>query len=161
MRTPSLRVDTSLQDYPSLFGRYTAVLSDHERLHRVLSKIGEMSQIVARCDDFPAELRPASLLKLLLAELKEHFRREESDQYFGTLGADSPALAVAVAELCAEHRALLQAVEGLLDLAARSGRERELAVATEGLLAWLDRHEQRESRLMREYLSRSARGGMD
>lgn len=161
MKVTPLRPDSSPHQYPSLFGRYTAIFSGHDELQKTMSKVREMGQIVARCDEFPAELRPSTLLQELFKELQEHFELEESEQYFGTIEAAAPKLKEAVVELRAEHTAILRAAKNLLDLSTHEGRERGLAGAAEGLLDWLKRHETRETAAMREFLSRDAPGNRD
>lgn len=148
---PPVRADAT--SYPSLFGRHTAVFADHEELHLVLEKLREMSRMGASGQEFPPELRPDVLLFHLEKVLTEHFAREESSQYFGTLTAASPALAQAIEQLRTDHEALLHATSRLIALSKDEERLRGLSAATRGLLDWLERHEQRENRLMNDFLA--------
>lgn len=153
MKAPSLRVDATPNRLPSLFGRYTAVFSDHEALHVVLEKLREMSRVGANSGELPPHLRPDLLLARLHEELTEHFAREESERYFGTLAAHSPALREAIEELREEHRSLLRATTGLIALAPHDERKRALSAATDGLLDWIERHERQETHIMNNFLS--------
>lgn len=151
MKPPLLRADAP--SYPSLFGRYTAVFADHDALHKVLQQLREMSRIGASGKEFPPELRPDVLLFHFEEVLTEHFAREESVQYFGTLEAASPALAQTIAQLRADHEALLHATSRLIALSKDEARFYGLSAATLGLLEWLERHEREENRLMTDFLS--------
>lgn len=151
MKPPLLRADAP--SLPSLFGRYTAVLADHDALHQVLAQLREMSRIGASGQEFPPELRPDVLLFCLENVLTEHFAREESIQYFGTLEAASPALAQTIAKLRTEHEAILHATSRLIALSRDEARLYGLSTATLGLLEWLERHEREENRLMTDFLS--------
>jgi hypothetical protein len=140
--------------YPSLFGRQTAVFAGHEKLHAMVAQLEAMCRAISSCDGRSTSApRPALLFQLFMDELEEHFEVEESEQYYGTLAAVSPEMRGTVSDLCAEHAAILRALATLIVSAAEGG-DTELIGPTEDLLRLLDQHERRETRLMREFLSK-------
>jgi Hemerythrin HHE cation binding domain len=140
------------QSIPSLFGRFTAILKDHGHLGITLR---QLKALCAGLEDsrreLPQELHPPSLLAALRLELAQHFRAEESAEYFGTVVAESPPLAPGIAELKSEHAAMLDAVDSLLQLAADPGRWAQLPQPTRLLVMQLERHEASESKLLRDF----------
>jgi hypothetical protein len=135
---------------PHLFGRFTAVMHEHQDLGHKLGLLREMCSAI-ESDALPLreELAPQRLLSGLRADLTEHFALEEADDYFGTVVDEDPALAEPIEALKAEHAVMLERLEGLLDL-ARDALWAELPLATRGLLGQLEGHERAESALLRQ-----------
>lgn len=138
------------QPLPSLFGRFTAIFQDHDHLAKTLRRLRTMC---AALEDgqaqLPAELAPEALLGQLQASLAAHFGAEESADYFGVVMEEEPHLAPQIAGLRWEHMTMLHAVEVLCQLAKDRERWLHLPAPTRELVAELERHEQAESRLLR------------
>jgi hypothetical protein len=145
----------SMDSLPSLFGRYTANASEHRQLALTLRRLEDMC---AAIDSAPAEppvdLRPDRLIDELLDELKHHFQGEEAPAYFGAVAVERPSLVPRIAELRADHTAMLETVESLCGLADDHQRTQDFVAATRGLIVTLRAHEQRETSLMHEFFSR-------
>jgi hypothetical protein len=142
---------------PSLFGRFTAILRDHDHLGTTLRELRRMCTALedGRENEAP-QLSPPQLIGQLRQELGEHFAAEERDDYFGTVVAEEPDLTPDIARLKWEHLAMLRAIDTLLDVASEPTRWRELSPPTRQLIAELERHERSESQLLSR-LFRSAR----
>jgi hypothetical protein len=138
------------QSMPSLFGRFTAILKDHDHLGTTLR---ELKALCFALEDgrlsFSPDLQPGQLLKALKTDLEQHFGAEESDDYFGTVVAEAPGLEPAIAALKSEHATMLGAVEVLVQLAADPARWSHLPGPTRLLVMQLERHEGSESKLLR------------
>ncbi len=135
---------------PSLFGRFTAILKDHEHLAKTLRRLRLMC---ASLDNghvlLPEDLDPRVLMTALCVDLAEHFRAEESPSYFGIVMSEAPALSRQVAGLKWEHLTMLRAAEVLRELGGDQTRWRELPSPTRELISLLERHERSESALLR------------
>ena len=135
---------------PSLFGRFTAILQDHEHLAKTLRRLRLMCASLENGHNLlPEELDPGILMTALRANLAEHFAAEESPAYFGTVISEAPALATQVAGLKREHLTMLRSVDVLSELTADRARWRELPSPTRELISQLECHERSESALLR------------
>jgi hypothetical protein len=139
------------QTLPSLFGRFTAVLQDHEDLAKTLRRLRAMC---AALDDgrasFEPELAPDELLGQLQVALEAHFAAEESADYFGVVEDEEPSLAIPIAGLKAEHMTMLSAAKVLRELSRDRGRWPHISSPTRELVGQLERHERAESKLLRK-----------
>jgi hemerythrin len=139
---------------PSLFGRFTAILKDHDHLKTTLGRLREMcAALEVEIAELPPALAPERLLHELYDDMKEHFTAEESQAYFGAIMDEAPALRPRVAELISDHSVVLAAVQDLLNLARQPDGRTRLAFRTRELVAHLERHERAESVLLREFFS--------
>ena len=137
------------ESVPGLFGRFTAMVKDHEHLEATLLELKELcSALEAGQQERLLELQPKRLLSALRASLLDHFGAEESGAYFGAVVAAAPQLAPEFALLKAEHAIMLGAVEPLLQLTEDPGRWSQLAALTRLLVLQLERHESAESNLL-------------
>jgi len=141
---------TAPANLPSLFGRFTAILQDHENLGTTLKQLRAMCLSLETLQFLPATFAPRDLLEGLRADLSGHFAAEEADAYFGTIALEAPLLATRIGQLKNEHTAMLSAAASLCRVAADAGRAAELCEATRRLIAELEQHERAESLLLRE-----------
>ncbi len=140
---------------PSLFGRFTALLKDHEHLGSTLRRLRAMAAALERDPArLPAELSPPELLSELKTELARHFAAEEAEDYFGTVLEEEPNLADDVAALKSEHHTMLTSVDALAASSQTEQRWGELALPTLALIAQLERHEAAETKLLRGLFKR-------
>lgn len=140
------------QSMPSLFGRFTAILKDHDNLGTTLRELKALCfALEDGRRDLPPELEPQRLLTALKTDLGQHFGAEESADYFGTVIAEDPKLEAEIAALKAEHATMLGAVEVLVQLAADRARWTHLPGPTRLLVMQLERHEGSESKLLRSF----------
>jgi Hemerythrin HHE cation binding domain len=134
---------------PSLFGRFTGILNQHEHLALTLRELRAMCRAI---EDGSAleKLRaaPGKLVAELRDELSAHFDSEESAQYFGVVVEEEPRLGEHVAELKWQHLAMRRDAALLCELAADLERRAELAERARALIADLERHERAESDLL-------------
>src|SRR5689334_5134036 len=106
---------SSATPLPTLFGRFTAILKDHEHLGSTLRQLQKMCVLLqTSAPELPTDLSPPRSFRELLADLRDHFAAEESADYFGTVAEESPALTSRIAALKWEHLSLLATVEKLL-----------------------------------------------
>ena len=142
MTTPAL---------PSLFGRFTAILKDHDHLGHTLVHLKTMcAALEAGAPDLPTELAPHVLLNELGTDLRVHFAAEESADYFGAVLEEAPSLGSQIAELEREHRGMLASIERLRQLAQQRERWAMLLLPMRELIATLERHERSESVLLHQ-----------
>lgn len=142
---------TSPEALPSLFGRFTAILKDHDHLKGTLRRLRQMSSALDACQQLlPSALAPERLVKELRADLVEHFAAEESEEYFGTVVDEAPALGPRIDALVEEHGLMLELVDHLLELASERRRWPALPARTRQLVAQLEAHERAESALLGE-----------
>jgi hypothetical protein len=130
--------------WPSLFGRCTLLSTDHSRAGDVANALSEACRY-RRPSDAPI------LWSDLVPLLARQFAREEADGYHGIIRHAAPALRSDVERLTAEHQALLAELERLVSFTRQWARE-EFFWAVNRFAALLDAHEQREARLMRNFL---------
>lgn len=150
---------TQPANLPFLFGRFTAILQDHEHLGTTLKRLRAMCVALEAPNPNLDALEPKRLLQDLQTDLSAHFGAEEADAYFGTIADEAPALATGIAQLKLEHTAMLAALSTLCRLASGSGNARELSLATRQLIAELERHERAESSLLRSLFVPGVSGG--
>jgi Hemerythrin HHE cation binding domain len=142
---------------PSLFGRFTAIMRDHDDLNKTLRQLRAMcSALEAEQGALPAELEPPRLLGALRVHLAEHFEAEESDQYFGVVVEEQPSLKTQIAALKWAHLTMMRALDGLCVLAAETGQWQQLPGPTRDLVTQLELHEREESGLLRNLFSTAA-----
>jgi hypothetical protein len=141
------------QELPSLFGRFTALHRDHQHLDGLVKSLVAMCDALSERPDVapPPELDPEKLIPEWGIDLSRHFAAEEGMRYFGTLVAEQPALSAAIGDLRADHTAMLEAIERLLQLAPDEGRRDELVLRTRDLLDRFRKHERAETLLLREF----------
>lgn len=135
---------------PSLFGRFTAILRDHEHLGTTLKSLRAMCSALEAREPVPQSAR---LLGDLHADLSGHFAAEEAESYFGTIVQECPSLAPRIGQLKHEHVDMLRQLVALGSLAEDPTRAAELSFATRQLIAELERHERAESVLIGELLA--------
>lgn len=141
---------TTSVNIPSLFGRFTAILQDHEHLGTTLKRLRLMCLTLEAPNAVPDPIDPTPLLEHLQTDLAGHFAAEEAEPYFGTIAEEAPHLAYSIAQLRNEHAAMLAACATLCRLADDAERVTELCRATRQLIADLEQHERAESLLLRE-----------
>jgi hypothetical protein len=145
-----------------MFGRYTAILSEHRHLGTTLTRLVEMCAMLEMGERTlsPAS-EPSRLIEETVRELSEHFAAEESDGYFGTIARERPALAVTITDLEAEHASMLATLRDVL-VAAGDERCSSLVVSR---LRWvielLRTHERRETEMMQSFMLRGGETGVD
>jgi hypothetical protein len=140
------------QSMPSLFGRFTAILKDHDHLGITLRELKALcSALEHGQDELPRELEPGRLLSALRTDLTQHFSAEEGEDYFGTVVAEDPQLEAEIDALKAEHATMLDAVGVLAELATDPARWTDLPGPTRLLVMQLERHEGSESKLLRSF----------
>ena len=141
---------------PSLFGRFTAIFKDHDHLAKTLRQLRAMcAALEDGQQSLPAELAPDVLIVHLRDDLSEHFAAEETDDYFGIVLAEAPALASAIAGLKWEHLIMLRGAEVLCGIANDPTRWAQLPAPTHELIGQLERHERAESGLLRQLFAGS------
>jgi hypothetical protein len=141
---------SSSRELPSLFGRFTAILKDHDHLGTTMRHLRVMcAALDAEQEALPPELAPERLCAKLRAELSAHFGAEESLDYFGVVVDEAPSLAARIGSLKQEHTAMLCTADVLCRLAQERGDWRLLADSTRKLVGELERHERSESTLLR------------
>jgi len=151
-----LRSMTQSNDLPSLFGRFTTILRDHEHLATTLRRLRLMcARLEGGQTAHATDQDPPTLFAELRADLEEHFEAEESPAYFGIVMSEDPALATQVAELKWEHLAMLHETAKLCELSLDPERLAELPAPTRALIAQLEGHERSESELLRKLFRRS------
>lgn len=142
---------TASNPLPTFFGRFTAVLSEHEALWTILRKLGEMAAALEAGQGPTVELEPARLVVELQLELSRHFASEEASGHYGTVARECPVLLPKIVELKADHGAMLAAAQGIALMATDEARHRELPLPVLQLIAALRTHELEENELLREY----------
>lgn len=136
-------------ELPSLFGRFTAILKDHDHLGTTMRHLRAMSAALDAKLALPPELAPEQLCAKLRADLAAHFGAEESLDYFGVVADEAPSLALRIGSLKQEHAAMLYAADALCKLAEERSEWGLLADSARKLVGELERHERSESTLLR------------
>lgn len=145
-----------------MFGRYTAILSEHQHLGQALRELDEMCVMLDAHDRGPPlEQEPVRLMAAFLEELSQHFAAEEADDYFGTMAREQPNLASAIAHLEAEHRAMLETLHGLVKAVADERNWPAVARAVRRVMVQLRAHEHRETQVMQGFMLRDEGTGAD
>jgi hypothetical protein len=138
---------------PTLFGRYSMVLSGTQHLEVTLDKLGELALALGSSpSELTLTLPPSSLVAGLRTQLERRFGLEEGDGYFGTVLGEAPWLAPRIAELKRQHAAILAELERLWPIATDAGRWRELEAPLSGLIATFRAHERAESLLVSDFI---------
>ena len=138
---------------PTLFGRLSTILSEHEHLKGTLAKLAEMCvALESGRVPLPAELEPARLIGALRAELTRHFGAEEGAGHFGAMAQERPELLPRIVELKTDHVTMLQNIADLTLMAGDPGRRSELPPPTLALMAKLRAHEKAEAELVRGFM---------
>ena len=138
------------QDLPSLFGRFTTILQDHEHLVKTMRALRSMcSSLEADQAATTPAIDPHALITQLRADLAEHFSAEESPGYFGIVMSEAPSLVTQVAGLKWEHLAMLRAADALCEMTKDRARWRDVPEPARQLMAQLEQHERAESTLLR------------
>lgn len=139
---------------PSLFGRFSAILKDHDHLGMTLRRLRKMcATLETGAPELPPELFPVAVLDELFTDLKAHFAREESKEYFGTVVEEEPSLAVQITTLEWEHQNMLASVQRLQGIASDRACWPTLPLPTRAFVADLELHERAESTLLRQLFS--------
>ena len=136
---------------PTAFGRLTVLSCDHDNIRATLQRLRAWSESQLQAVLGEPSPDPCEAVAQLRLALVGHFGTEESEAYFGAIATGSPALIPRIAELRAEHTALL---EHLHSLATQLMLERRVAFA-HGMLAFAERlrvHEAIENELIGEFL---------
>jgi len=136
---------------PTAFGRLTVLSCDHDNIRTMLQRLRAWSETQLQAGSVEPSPDPCEAVAELQLALVGHFGTEESDAYFGAIASGSPMLIPRIAELRAEHTALL---ERLRALAAQLMLEQRSAFAL-GMLAFAERlrlHEAVENELIGEFL---------
>jgi Hemerythrin HHE cation binding domain len=139
---------------PTLFGRLTMLLSEHEHLNAVQARLGAMCEALeSGRTELPASLQPAKLIANLQGGLSRHFAAEETAAHFGAVTRERPALLPRIVELKADHVSMLKAIAGLALIAPDAARWGELVAPTRLLLTTLGEHEVLEAALVQQFMT--------
>jgi hypothetical protein len=139
---------------PTLFGRLTSILSDHQQLGKTVHGLQDLCNALdSGAERVPEKLNPGRMLGNLHAHLSRHFVAEEADAHFGLMARERPELLPQVVALKADHAAFLEEITRMLGLAADVVRWSELSDASRRLIARLAAHEQAEAELVERFLS--------
>src|SRR5687768_17021915 len=93
---------------PPLLGRFSAVQHQHQHLTQLFARLDAMCNALSAGISLPASSEPTALIAEWSVELSRHFAAEEGIRYFGTLATDRPALVATIADLRADHAAMLE-----------------------------------------------------
>ncbi|HEV8548820.1 MAG TPA: hemerythrin domain-containing protein [Polyangiaceae bacterium] len=144
---------TTLHPLPTLFGRLSTILSEHDHLKGTLGKLAEMClALESGRTTLPSELEPERLIGALRAELTRHFVAEEGVAHFGAMAEERPELLPRIVELKTDHVTMLQNIADLTLIASAPERRSELPPRTLELMAKLRAHEKAEAELVREFM---------
>jgi hypothetical protein len=139
---------------PTLFGRYSLVLSEHSNLETTWERLNDIARRFGTHNVMPSqELALSELLSDLRANLERHFQAEESQDYFGALVAERPALAPRVAALQHQHRAMLATLDALRLLAFEARAWGQFKSTVSVLIKTFHTHERSESLLIHGFLA--------
>ena len=145
---------TQTASLPTLFGRFTAVSGEHQRLSTTLGQLSEMCRALDKGNsELAPDSHPLDLLSGLYVTLERHFASEEAEGYFGAVAAERPALLLCIADLRAEHTAMLEATAALGVISTDPARWLELSAPTLRLIERLRAHEQAESALLQDFFT--------
>jgi hemerythrin len=132
--------------------------TQHERLAVTLHRLADMC---LELESNRGVADPGPLVTEFELDLFKHFTAEEADDYFGAIARERPALLARVSELRAEHSAMLGTASELAVIAVDPRRRRDLVAPTRRLIAELRLHEDKENRLMQEFVQRDDGAGQD
>ena len=145
---------TQTASLPTLFGRFTIVSGEHQRLSTTLRQLGEMClALEAGNGEHSPDSHPLQLLAALHLTLRRHFATEEAEGYFGAVAGERPSLLPSIAGLRAQHTAMLQTTAELAAISADERRWAELSAPTLCLIERLQAHERAESLLLRDFFA--------
>jgi len=137
------------QDFPTLFGRFTTVLRDHNELKTTLRQLLDLcAALESGKSSLLDGVTPAQLVRELQRKLSEHFAAEESERYFGVVEAEEPALSPQIRQLRVEHQKMLEMALALSTFAADPTCWAQLAPPLRTLIARFQLHEHAESALL-------------
>jgi hypothetical protein len=142
----------------TLFAPSGAGPAERGRLDVTLEKLGDLYLAL---QTGRRDIEPSSLLSQWRVDLELHFAFEEADSYFGSYQRERPSLAHGIADLRAEHSALLEQVDRVRSLAADHARWPELALETAHLVERFRLHEHKEADLLQESVLRDDGVGAD
>jgi len=131
---------------------------DHERLAVTVHRLADM------CLELESDrhwVDPGPLVTELELDLWKHFAAEEADDYFGAIARERPALIARVSELKAEHSAMLGTASELAVIAVDPRRRRDLIGPARRLIAELKVNEDKENRLIQEFVQRDEGASQD
>jgi hypothetical protein len=145
-----------------MFGRYTAILSEHRHIGTTLTRLAEMCAMLEMGEraSSPASA-PSRLIEETMRELSEHFAAEEADGYFGTIARERPALAATITDLEAEHASMLATLREVLVVAGDEHRSSLVVSRLRWVIERLRTHERRESEMMQTFMLREEGTGTD
>jgi hypothetical protein len=142
----------------TLFAPSGAGPAERGRLDVTLERLGDLYVALQAGRD---DVEPSTLLSEWRVDLELHFALEEGDSYFGAYLREQPSLSHGIAELRAEHSALLEEVDRVRALAADRARRAELAALTAHLVERFRAHEHKETDLLQESVLRDDGVGAD
>jgi len=147
---------------PTPFGRFTAVVSEHQHLGVALRRLDEMCRAVEAGQlDLAPELQPVPLIGELQSELSQHFAGEEGDTHFGAIASECPSLLRRIADLKAQHVVMLEELTSLAENARDKAKLTALPAPARRLIEELRTHEHAETMLLQEFLLRDEGAGED
>lgn len=136
---------------PLLFGRVTAVLGEHAKLHELVHRLRDLA-IALRQQGAGEGPRARQVLDELIPTMKAHFQAEEAEAYFGTLRASVPSLNEPIDALCAEHQGFVQRAHELRERLQGEPDAVELGLELGDFVERFLAHERVEGRIIREFL---------
>jgi hypothetical protein len=135
----------------TLFAPSGAAPAERGRLDATLVKLGDLYVGLQAGQN---DVEPSVLLSQWRVDLELHFALEEADSNFGALLREHPSLSHGIAELRAEHSALLDELDAVRPLAAERASWPELAMKTAQLVERFRAHEHKEAELLQESVLR-------
>jgi hypothetical protein len=136
-----------------------AVLEGHAELDRTVTRLRELCVTLVN-DEAAAGFEAAALVERFESQLMRHFAAEEAEEFFGSLLTEEPRLLHAVGRLEAEHGAMADALDELLEFALTRPSGPALAAPMTQFLDRFDTHEHAENALLQEFYTLDAgRGG--
>jgi iron-sulfur cluster repair protein YtfE (RIC family) len=151
-KNPSKPGRSQPRSFPDAFGRFTAIGSQHQELGATVAELRRMCDALQSGDAEPTRhFAAVTLLSNWRAELMVHFSTEESGSYFGVVAADRPELIAKIAELRADHTAMLETMDQLVTLATELTPGWNLGQQIDALIQRFLAHEQTESTLAQDY----------
>jgi hypothetical protein len=138
--------------------RSAGTKTDHERLAVTMHRLADMCLELESNEN---SVDPGPLVTEFELDLWKHFAAEEADDYFGAIARERPGLIARVSELKTEHSGMLGTASELAVIAADPRRRRDLVGPARRLVAELRIHEDKENRLIQEFLQRDEGSSQD